>query len=138
VRGKKICGILTEFDAEMDRISYVVIGIGINVNNDLKNELSDIATTFKIETNMKYSIVELFADILNNFDKNYNYIKTGKLNYIRDSWMKYANIIGRDIKVNNENISLHGQVIDVNNDGSLLVETKEGEKRVICGDIFYL
>lgn len=138
VREKKICGILTEFGAEMDRISYVIIGIGINVNNELKNELSDIATSLKIETDKKYSIVELLADILNNFDKNYNYIKVGKLSYIRDSWLKYANIIGRNIKVNNENISLHGKVINVDNDGALFIETKEGEKRIICGDIFYL
>lgn len=138
VGGKKICGILTEFDAEMDRINFVVIGIGINVNNELKNELNDIATSFKIETDMKYSIVELLADILNNFDKNYNYIKIGKLSYIKDSWLKYANIIGKNIKVIYENAFLYGEVINVDNDGSLLIKTKEGEKRIICGDITYL
>jgi BirA family biotin operon repressor/biotin-[acetyl-CoA-carboxylase] ligase len=138
VRGKKICGILTEFDAEMDRISYIVIGIGINVNNELKNGLNDIATSFKIETGMKYSIVELLADILNNFDRNYNYIKIRKLNYIKDLWLKYTNIVGKNIKVNYENSSLYGEVINVDNDGSLLIKTKEGEKRIFCGDVSYL
>ena len=138
LRGKKICGILTEFDAEIDRISYIVIGIGINVNNEFKNELGDIATSLKIETGMKCSIVELLADILNNFDKNYNFIKVGELNYIRNTWLKYANIIGKNIKIKDEITSLHGKVINVDNDGSLLIKTKEGEKRIVCGDISYL
>lgn len=138
VKGKKICGILTELDAEMDRINYIIIGIGINVNNNISKELNDIATSLKIETNMNFSRVEILANILNNLEKNYNHIKLGDLKFIRDSWLSYANIIGKNIKVVNENKIFKGIVIDVDIDGCLVIETSKGKIRISYGDIFYL
>ena len=138
VNGKKICGILTELDAEMDWINYAVIGIGINVNNSINKELLDFATSLKIETKKNCSKVELLTDILNNFDKNYSYIKSGNFKFIRDVWFLYANIVGRNIRVDNENVSLDGVVIDVDNNGCLVLDTINGIIRVICGDITFL
>ena len=138
VKDKKICGILTELDAEMDRINYMVIGIGINVNNMISKELKDIATSLSIETRKKWSIVELLANLLNNFDKNYSFIKLGKFEYIRNSWLSYSNIIGKKIKVDIDNFSIEGKVIAVDSDGCLIVDTKEDEIRLAYGDIFYV
>ena len=49
INGKKVCGILTEIETKNDRIFYSIVGIGINVNNDLDSELENIATSLKIE-----------------------------------------------------------------------------------------
>ena len=89
---------LTELDAEMDRINYAVVGIGINVNNSISKELHDTATSLKIQTKKNCSRVELLADILNNFDKNYSYVKSGDFKFIRDSWFLHANIIGKKVE----------------------------------------
>ena len=138
VKGKKICGILTELDAEMDWINYAVIGIGINVNNSISKGLMDIATSLKIETKKNCSIVELFADILNNFDKKYSSIKFSNFKCIRDSWFSYANIIGKNIRVDTENLTLEGIVIDVDSDGCLIIDSSKGKIKLACGDITIL
>ena len=70
---KKFCGILTEMNAEQDRIHFVAIGIGINVNHERVPEvLSGIATSLRIETGRIYSRVEIVARLLRHLDSYYN------------------------------------------------------------------
>jgi BirA family biotin operon repressor/biotin-[acetyl-CoA-carboxylase] ligase len=70
---KKFCGILTEMNAEQDRIRFVAVGIGINVNHDRVPEaLSAIATSLKIETHRAHSRVEIVARLLRHLDSYYN------------------------------------------------------------------
>ena len=64
INEKKVCGILTEIDAEMDSINYTVVGIGINVNNELEKELQKTATTLKLEIGTQVPKVELLTSIL--------------------------------------------------------------------------
>jgi BirA family transcriptional regulator, biotin operon repressor / biotin---[acetyl-CoA-carboxylase] ligase len=71
--GKKFCGILTEMNAEQDRIHYVAVGIGINVNHERVPEaLSKIATSLRIETHRAHSRVEIVARLLRHLDSYYN------------------------------------------------------------------
>jgi len=97
INEKKVCGILTELDAEMDRINYAVIGIGINVNNQLSEDLHGKATSLIHETGSKFSRVKLLRTILKCIDENYNKLKTGDYDSIMDSWFSHTNIIGRNI-----------------------------------------
>ena len=70
---KKFCGILTEMNAEQDRIHFVAIGIGINVNHaKIPDELSAIATSIRIETGRIHSRVEIVARLLRHLDSYYN------------------------------------------------------------------
>ena len=70
---KKFCGILTEMNAEQDRIHFVAIGIGINVNHlKIPEELAEIATSLRIETGRIYSRVEVVARLLRHLDSYYN------------------------------------------------------------------
>jgi BirA family biotin operon repressor/biotin-[acetyl-CoA-carboxylase] ligase len=70
---KKFCGILTEMNAEQDRIHFVAVGIGVNVNHErVPQELSAIATSLKIETGRAQSRVELVARLLRHLDSYYN------------------------------------------------------------------
>ena len=70
---KKFCGILTEMNAEQDRIHFVAVGIGVNVNHErVPQELSGIATSLKIETGRAQSRVELVARLLRHLDSYYN------------------------------------------------------------------
>jgi BirA family biotin operon repressor/biotin-[acetyl-CoA-carboxylase] ligase len=138
VNGKKICGILTELDAEMDQINYAVIGIGINVNNSISKELYDIATSLKIQIKKNCSRVELLADILNNFDKNYSFVKSGDFKFIRDAWFLHANIIGKKIQVNREKDVMVGVVSDIDESGCLILKTDVGFQRIVTGDVKFL
>src|ERR1035437_2393638 len=70
---KKFCGILTEMNAEQDRIHFVAVGIGINVNHErVPEELSGIATSLRIETGRIHSRVEIVARLLRHLDSYYN------------------------------------------------------------------
>jgi BirA family transcriptional regulator, biotin operon repressor / biotin---[acetyl-CoA-carboxylase] ligase len=70
---KKFCGILIEMNAEQDRIHFVAAGIGINVNHErVPEELSEIATSLRIETGRIYSRVEIVARLLRHLDSYYN------------------------------------------------------------------
>ena len=70
---KKFCGILTEMNAEQDRIHFVAVGIGINVNHErVPGELSKIATSLRIESKRTQSRVEIVARLLRHLETYYN------------------------------------------------------------------
>ena len=72
LNGKKFCGILTEMNAEATRVRYVVVGIGINVNNtSFPADLQPIATSLRLESGRPWSRVELTAALLKSLDSSY-------------------------------------------------------------------
>jgi BirA family biotin operon repressor/biotin-[acetyl-CoA-carboxylase] ligase len=73
LNGKKVCGILTEMFAEPDRIKYVVVGIGLNVNHaKMPAAIANIATSLRIETGRVHERVELLVRLLRRFESYYN------------------------------------------------------------------
>jgi len=138
IDGKKVCGILTEFDAEMDRVNYVVVGIGINVNNELSKDISKIAASLRQLNGSKVSRVNLLKLILTKFDEMYNEILSGNYRFVRDSWSTFANIIGKKIKVAGERGDIEGYVTSVDEHGCIIIETPERKIRVLSGDVTYL
>jgi BirA family biotin operon repressor/biotin-[acetyl-CoA-carboxylase] ligase len=135
---KKICGILTEIETINNKISNSIVGIGINVNNLLDSDLKSIATTLKIITDSELSIFELFKEILKNFDYNYEKIKSCDYLYIKNQWCNYSNIIGRKIEVINDDSKFNGIVVDIDDDGCLILNKGERKIKIIYGDIKYL
>lgn len=73
IGGKKVCGILTESSGEIDKVNYVILGIGINVNQDKSDfsELADIATSIRVETGKNISRKLFFCGVLKEFEKMY-------------------------------------------------------------------
>jgi len=72
--GKKVAGILTEMSAELDRVRYVILGIGVDVNltaNDFPPDLRKIATSLRIETGKPASRAELAVNIFRELDRDY-------------------------------------------------------------------
>jgi len=138
INGKKVCGILTEIDAEKDNINYAVIGIGINVNNQLDKELQKTATTLRQETSAQVSKVKLLISILKSLDENYNRLILSDYNFIRDLWLSYSNIIGKKIQIKDEITITTGVVTNIDNNGYLILDTDCGKIRIVSGDVEYL
>jgi len=138
IDGKKVCGILTELDAEMDKINYATVGIGINVNNFVSKDLQDIATSLKTETSQYVSRVEFLKNILCIFDKKYKHVKSGDYEKIRESWFLHADIIGKKVKVNREKDVVLGIISDVDETGCLILNTKFGPEKIVTGDVTFL
>src|SRR5215469_3485308 len=73
LNGKKLCGILTEMNAEVDRLHAVVIGIGVNVNHrEIPDELRSIATSLCLEGGRIYSRVQILVALLREIEQHYN------------------------------------------------------------------
>ena len=72
INGKKVCGILTEMNAELDRLYWLVLGIGLNVNHRvMPAELKEIATSLQIETGKHFSRLQILAALLKELQKIY-------------------------------------------------------------------
>jgi len=137
LNNKKVCGILTEMSSEIDKINYVIIGIGVNVNCDnFPEELKGKATSLYLETNSKVDRKKLTASILNNLEFYYNaYLQKG-FEYIRPICIEKSITIGRQIKVIANEGEIEGKAVTIDNNGSLVVETKEGKRlSIMSGDV---
>ena len=135
INNKKVCGILTEFDAETDKINYAIVGIGINVNNKIEGSLKDTATSIKDKVGKNISKIDLLKEIIKQFDEYYLLIKRGTHEIIRKEWLLYSNIIGKKISVTQNKNTFVGTVEDVDKNGFLMINTDKGTIRVLSGDV---
>ena len=102
INGKKVAGILTEMSAELDRVRHVIPGIGIDVNQDANEfpaELRKIATSLKIEAGEAIGRPALATAVLQELDKDYSRICSGKFSEIAEEWVEHCATIGKDVTV---------------------------------------
>jgi len=135
---QKLVGILTEMNAEMDCINYIIIGMGVNVNiqkDEFPVELQQIATSLAILKGEKISRVKLLNEILFQIETLYNIAQTEGFVKILEEWKKYSVTLGKTVDVIGINDTFAGVAMDIDADGALLVKTKAGLKRVLAGDV---
>ena len=138
IDNKKVCGILTEIDAELDEIHHLIVGVGLNVNNIIDDSIKDTATSLKLEYGQPISRILLFQRIIEKLDYYYQKIIKGDYGFIREKWFEYSDILGKNIKVFLEDKTISGIVLDVDIKGRLHIETLDGEIEIVAGDIEYI
>jgi BirA family biotin operon repressor/biotin-[acetyl-CoA-carboxylase] ligase len=140
VDGKKICGILLEISGEPDRVDYVLVGIGLNVNfssRDLPDDIHSSSTSIYDALNRRVDRADLLCRILEDSEHLYlSAIKEGFQNVI-NAWRLMSCTIGRTVTVQSFGTSISGRAVDIDDDGSLIVKTKEGLKKIYSGDVFH-
>ena len=135
-KGKKLCGILTE--GIFGNGSYVIVGIGLNVNqNKFPKDINSIATSLKIIKKKSISTKKLTKAILNEFSSLYNnYYNKNKLKEITETWKKNCDTINKNITVTSKNKKIEGQAIGIDNNCNLLLKLKNNTIiKIIEGDI---
>lgn len=139
IGGRKTAGILMELRAEVDRVDYIILGIGVDVNlnaNDLPAELRKIATSLKAELGKPVSRPELAARILSELDNDYRRIMQGEFSSVSDEWEEHCDTIGRNISIRIGERLLRGRAEALGEEGALLLRTDHGHlERVIGGDV---
>ncbi|WNB93751.1 biotin--[acetyl-CoA-carboxylase] ligase [Bacillus sp. NEB1478] len=129
INGKKISGILTELQAEADSIHSVIVGIGMNVNQEKKHfseEIIDIATSLAIEGNQSFKRAELIGAVLNEIEKLYNnYLQDG-FKVIKLLWEARAFSLGKRITARSISGSITGYAQGITEEGVLLLEDDNG------------
>ncbi len=139
VKGRKLCGILTEMSAEIDKINYIVLGIGVNVNfstEDFPPDLRTIATSLAIECNRPFQRAEIAESILRELDRDYGRIGRGEFEALADEWEANCTTIGRNVEISQGNRTVFGRAESLDPEGALLVRTQHGHlERIIGGDV---
>lgn len=130
VNGRKVCGILTELQAEENRVESVIIGIGINVNqneDDFPSELQNKATSLKIEKNQKVNRASLIQKLLLQMELLLNrYLEEG-FEPIKKMWETNAVSIGKSITARTLQGNYTGLALGINDEGVLLLQKSDGE-----------
>lgn len=137
LENKKLCGILTEMNAEIDRINYIVVGMGMNVNQAcLPEDIGNIATSLRIHSGKSFSRKRIMACILNCFEENYEVYKRNGLKPMVPMLKEYSVLLGRHIKLVSPDSIREGTALDMDEQGALIVRLDSGEiTRVISGDV---
>lgn len=138
IEGKKFCGILTEMNAEPTRVRYLVVGIGINVNQaKFPAELQPIATSLRLVTGTQWSRVELCTALLKSLDREYRDLLEkpgGHESILRRFEERCSMVRGRGARVE-ENGGFEGVTEGLDSRGFLQVRTAEGLRTVLSGTV---
>lgn len=138
VHQKKIAGILLESETRDAHVSYVIVGIGVNLNTNLAHLKADVrtnATSVQQEHGFPIDYDEFLTTFLHQFDHFYRLFSLGRSDQIIDAWKQQSDTLGKRIKIQTMNDMIQGTAVDVDESGFLLLKTAEGTTvRVTSGD----
>ncbi len=141
LKGRKVAGLLNEIHSETDRIHFVILGMGVNLNMDEKSfprELRAKATSLKKEMGRPVSRKHFVCSLLKELEQWYEiFLKEGGEPVLK-AWRERARIEGKTVRVTSFGEILIGQAVDVDSDGALILRTEDEErKRIVAGDVEY-
>ncbi len=125
IHGKKVAGILTELSAETDRVKFVVIGIGLNVNSK-SDSLPVGATSLRSELKKQISRVELLQEILQEMEKWYECLEKKGFAPVIKKWKELSVTLGKRVRVIDPNGDIEGEAVDIDEDGGLVIRKDSG------------
>ena len=129
INGKKICGILTELCADADGAAGIVVGVGINVKGrDFPPELRDVATSISNECGRPIERSRFCAELINEMNALYPQLESGA--FMAENRAR-SNVIGREIYVLRGDERYPATAVDIDDGGSLVIRTPEGETRTL-------
>lgn len=128
---KKLSGVLTEMEGEADRVSWVVVGVGVNVNT-ADEHLPAHATSVRYEAGTVERRV-----FVQRFLEEFDSLRCDP-DAIVPAWREHALTLGQAVRVETPGDVVEGVAVDVEFPGALLVETDEGTRRVAAGDCEHL
>ena len=137
--GKKVCGILTEMNAEVTRVRYVVVGIGINVNHSsFPKELEDEAISLRMVTVSEWSRVELAAALLKSLDQEYRLLAEpgGARQSILRRFAEHSSWVrGKQVRIEENGSRVEGTTDGLDDRGFLRVRTAQGVQTILSGTV---
>ena len=139
VGGKKVAGILLDLSAEAETVNYAVIGIGINANVDtakikIDREGRPPITSIKEELGRDVNRLHLTVTLLEKLEHYCQILERDPLSIIAE-WRTRSGMIGKNVTVVQQGKEIRGVAADINDDGSLLVRTRQGDVNVVSGDV---
>lgn len=136
IREQKVCGILMEVGAQMDRLDYAVVGVGLNVNNDISAFPGQWrSTSLAAELGRPIDRCQLIAAILNEIEAAIENMESPE---IYKEWHSRSLTLGKRVKITSGDSELLGQVLDLDEDGALILKHGQETIRILAGDCIHL
>jgi BirA family biotin operon repressor/biotin-[acetyl-CoA-carboxylase] ligase len=134
LEGKKVCGILTEMKGEMDRVHYVIVGVGINVNGDQEDypeELRERATSLARAAGREIARLPLLVSFLQKFASWYEIFQTKGFSPVRKVWKDLTVTLGKQVTVRSGTEIYIGTAVDLDEGGALVLQEAGGSCRFL-------
>ena len=138
INSKKVCGILTEMNAQFDYINHIVVGIGINVHNEsFPEEISQMASSLMIEAGGKrFHRAQIIAETMSYFEQYYDtFLKTQDLSALVREYDKLLVNRNKSVRVLDPKEPFDGKAMGITPKGELIVDTWESRKLVSSGEV---
>lgn len=131
---RKLCGMLSEMEAESDAVSFVNIGIGLNVNND---PTPDEPRAVSLKTLLGREVSR--KDILRRFLDEFEHQVTHRIHEdVIPEWKTYTSTLNQQVRIVTVRETTEGLAVDVDDTGALVLKLADGSlKKIIYGDCFY-
>ncbi|MBI5874677.1 MAG: biotin--[acetyl-CoA-carboxylase] ligase [Deltaproteobacteria bacterium] len=139
INSKKVCGILTEMNSDKNKINFIILGIGVNLNMTKEmfpDELKPIATSIKEETGKDISRIDFLNTLYLNIEKWYEAFLKNGFAPVCEAWKTYFNMAGKAVKIKDMDREIEGIALTIDDDGHLLVREKSGKTvKIVSGDV---
>ena len=139
IKGKKVCGILIENEVKGDKVSFSVVGIGINVNLNPRAipEISAIATSLSQELGGNVSRTKLTCAVLSELEELYLQAQSG--NSVYYEWQENMETLGKVVRVQFGMSIAQGKAEAVTEVGNLVLRHSDGHtSEILAGDVTIL
>ncbi len=139
IGGKKVAGILLEGSLKKEELEFVVVGIGINVNQTaFSPEIQNLATSLKLATGTDVNREELFKLILERLEAHYVSLKPGGFEPVLSLWQSRSTMAGKRVSVKSNGSVLTGTVKGLSPEGGLVLRSNGTEHTLLAGDVTVL
>jgi len=139
VKGKKVCGILTETNTKGDSLNFAVVGVGINANfslHDFPANLRDSSTTLKEELQKEIDCEAFLRSLLEQTERYYNTFMQGNFDAILAEWKLLSKFLGCYVEVTSFDEKVEGWAKDIDENGALIVRLRDKtERKIVSGDV---
>lgn len=128
---------MTEMSASMEKIDYIIMGIGINTGmkkSEFPEAFRETSTSF-LNEGIDVSRKDLLAAVLAELEKEYRIAQDEGFEKVLDDWRALSITLGQEVRVIFGNESYTGKAVDIDKDGCLMVDTGTHMTRVIAGDV---
>lgn len=142
INGRKVAGLLNEMSSETEKVNFIVLGIGVNINmrrDQFPADLRHPATSLFLEGGEEVSRLAFARALLEALDALYDAYLLDGYGPVRKEWLALSNVLGKRVRVSFQESETVGVAEGIDEDGALLLELADGRvERVLAGDVTIL
>ncbi len=138
INGKKVAGILTELSADVERVHFVIVGVGVNLNSELADfppEVAELATSVSLNRPSPVHRALFMAALLGKLEDWFEIWSDQGFEPVRAAWKNASSMLGQEVLVRADAKELRGVAEDIDASGALLLRVGDTLERVLSGDV---